>query len=73
MDGPEREEIAKALTSIQNLTSLLYHLDQLASAGELTSATYLACEPPSFESILQGVDSRRNLVEWVLAWWLPAV
>ena len=68
VDEPEREEIVKALTSIQNLTSLLYHLDQLASAGELTSATYLACEPPSFESILQGVEPRRNLAEWFLAW-----
>ena len=68
MDEPEREEVAKALTSIQNLTSLLYHLDQLASTGELTSATYLACEPPGFKPVLKGVEPRRNLAEWVLAW-----
>ena len=68
VDEPEREEVAKALTSIQNLTSLLYHMDQLASTGELTSTTYLACEPPGFESVLQGVEPRRNLAEWFLAW-----
>ena len=55
-DKPEREEMVKALTSIQNLTSLLHHLDQLARAGELTSTTYLARDPPDFEPVLQGVE-----------------